>query len=182
MNKEVWKDIKGFEGMYQVSNHGRIKSLDRYVRVGGGGTRLVKGGIRKPIKCRNGYYEVQIQVKRNRTIKMLHRVVAEAFIDNPNDYPKVNHKDEDISNNCADNLEWCTAKYNANYGTRNIRCKESKKKYEKPVNQYTKDGEFIRHWDCIMDAERGTGADVSAIIRVCKGKQNTSMGYKWQYA
>lgn len=177
---EMWKDIKDFEDCYQISNLGRIKSKDRYVRVCGGGKRLVKSKIIKPNKCTNGYYEASLNKNGKRTVILLHRLVAQHFIDNPLNLPEVNHKDEDISNNCVENLEWCTSKYNANYGTRNQRVREKTK--TKSVVQYTKDGEFVKKWDCIVDAERNVGADTAAIIRVCKGKQKTSMGYLWKYA
>lgn len=177
---EIWKDIKGFENCYQISNLGRIKSKDRYVRVCGGGKRLVKSKIIKPNICTNGYYEASLNYAGKRTVKLLHRVVAETFLDNPNNLPEVNHKDEDISNNCVDNLEWCTSKYNANYGNRNKKMREKAK--TRSVCQYSKTGEFIAKWDSIIDACNETGADTAAIIRVCKGKQKTSMGYLWRYA
>jgi hypothetical protein len=178
--KEQWRDIKNFEEYYQISNLGRIKSKDRYVRVGGGGKRLVKSKIIKPVRCMNGYYEASLSCNGKRTVRLLHRVVAEAFIDNPQGLPEVNHKDEDVSNNRVDNLEWCTSKYNANYGNRNMKMREKAKVVA--VCQYAKDGKFIAKWNSIADACKETGADTSAIIRVCKGKQKTSMGYLWRYA
>lgn len=176
---ENWKDISGYEGYYQISNLGRIRSLDRYANVGGGGRRLVKGKIIKPVKCTNGYYEASLSYKGVRKVLLLHRVVAEAFIPNPNNLPEVNHKDENPANNEASNLEWCTSKYNANYGTRNERMMIGRE--TKPVIQFDKDGTFIKRWDSMMDACREYGADISSMIRVCKGKQKTCKGFKWKY-
>ena len=177
---EVWKDIRDFEGLYQISNLGRIKSLQRYVRVGGGGFRPLQERIISPVKCLNGYLEANLNKNGKRYVKLLHRVVAEAFLPNPHGYPQINHKDEDLTNCAVDNLEWCTAKYNANYGTRNVRMMENRE--FKPVDQYDKYGNFIKHYDKITDATNETGADTSAIIRVCKGKQHTSLGYVWKYS
>lgn len=180
--QEVWKDVQGYEDSYQVSNLGKVRSKDRYRNVCGGGKRFVKGVIRKPSVCTNGYLEVLLYKDGQRKTVLLHRLVAKTFLDNPENLPEVNHKDEDITNCRVDNLEWCTSKYNANYGTRNARCKLGNKRFEKPVNQYSLDGKFIKRYECMGDACRETGADISAVIRVCKGRNNTAYGYKWEYA
>lgn len=177
---ELWKDIAGFEECYQISNTGRIRSKDRYVKANTTGLKFIKGKILKPILCTNGYYETHLHLKGKRTIKMLHRAVAEAFIDNPNNLPEVNHKDENPANNNAENLEWCTSKYNANYGTRNQRM--VKEKYLKPVIMLSDDGKEIKRFKSLGEAARKTGADISSIIRVCKGKQKTCVGHRWKYA
>lgn len=181
-SEEIWKDIPGCDGYYQVSNNGKLRSIDHYVNIGYGAKRLSKGRELHPVKCKNGYLEAQINYKGERIIFLLHRLVAMVFIENPDNLPEVNHKDENIQNCHVDNLEWCTSKYNANYGTRNARCKEGNRRFEKAVNQYDLSGNFIKRWDCMSDASRHTGADISAMIRVCKGKQNTAVGYKWEYA
>ena len=111
---------------------------------------------------------------------LVHRLVAEAFLENKNKLPEVNHKDENKENNRVDNLEWCASKYNANYGTRNIRM--IKQKCSKPVIMLDLSGNELKRFESLGDASRETGFDISAIIRVCKGKQRTSMGYKWKYA
>lgn len=177
---EQWKDIKGFEEFYQISNLGRIKSKDRYLRTCGNGVRFAKGRIIKPVICTNGYYEIHLRVDGKRTVKMLHRVVAEAFLANPNNLPEVNHKDENPANNGVENLEWCTSKYNANYGTRNQRM--VKDKYLKSVIMMDKHGNKLKTFKSMGEAARETGADVSSMIRVCKGRQETCVGYKWKYA
>ena len=181
---EEWKDVIGFEGRYQVSNLGNIRSCDKYARVCGGGFRFVKGKSLIPRKCTNGYLEYTFT--NGRSIKktyLLHRLVATYFIPNPEHLPEVNHIDEDITNNCVSNLEWCTSKYNANYGNRNKKMMQTKEKKGQlvPVDQFAKDGRFVRHWNKMSEAAAHVGVDVSSIIRVCRGKQRTSMGYIWKY-
>ncbi|MBO5484348.1 MAG: HNH endonuclease [Lachnospiraceae bacterium] len=176
---EIWKDVPEFEGCYQVSNEGRIKSLARYVNVCGGGKRLIPERIIKPTVCKNGYLELQASRNCQKKVFLLHRLVATLFIENPNSLPEVNHKDEDISNCTVENLEWCTSKYNANYGTRNERCATS---LSKPIKQYTKEGELVKEWNAIKDASRECNFNDAAIIRCCKGKQKTSYGFIWEYA
>ena len=118
MTKEVWKDIEGYEGLYQVSNKRRVKSLN-YKRSG-------KERILKRLKNKWGYLFVHLQKDGKQKGCKLHRLVAQAFIPNPENYPEVNHRDEDKTNNAVDNLEWCTRKYNCNYGTRNEKVSKSK--------------------------------------------------------
>lgn len=114
---EIWKDIAGWEGLYLVSNLGRVRSLPRTDRYG----RVLGGAIMKPINIGNGYYRVRLSDKSRRQCMFVHRLVAIAFIPNPNKYNVINHKDENPANNAADNLEWCTQKYNINYGGRNAK-------------------------------------------------------------
>lgn len=120
--KEIWKDIEGYEGLYQISNLGRVKSLEKYVNTAIKNNTKVKRKeqILKQYN-KNGYLQVTLTHNNKRKYFGVHRLVANAFIPNLNNYPQVNHKDENTLNNCVDNLEWCTAKYNCNYGTRNSR-------------------------------------------------------------
>ena len=143
-NEEIWKDIIGYEGLYQVSSLGRVRSLDRFYY------RLHKGKVLSPTKDRYGYLTVTLNCNgKSKTIK-IHRLVAQAFIENPDNLPQVNHKDEVKSNNCVDNLEWCSAKYNNNFGTRQERYRNtmlekghwsglSREEYEKKRYQENKD-------------------------------------------
>ena len=127
LSDEIWIDIKDFEGLYQVSSFGRVRSLDRYVKMFNrwGQQILVfkKGVIIRP--CLTRGYKVVLLSDRSRQQKYypkrVNRLVAEAFIPNPNNLPQVNHKDENKLNNRVDNLEWCTVEYNNNYGTKNQR-------------------------------------------------------------
>lgn len=177
---EERKDIEGYEGIYKISNLGNVMSCERYVKVGGGGTRRVKQRLLKPYKSTGGYLQVNLNNDGEFKPKLIHRLVAIAFIPNPNNLPEVNHKDEDKENNAVENLEWCTPKYNANYGLRNQKMIENKRNTS--VNQYDKDGNFIKNWRSLSDACEEYEADISSMIRVCKGKQKTCVGYKWKYA
>lgn len=115
MNKEIWKDIKGFEGKYQVSNLGRIRNIQT--------KHICKATLQKKyIMKQGGYYQITLwKGKYNSVTRTVHRLVAEAFIPNPDNLPQVNHIDHDRTNNCVDNLEWCTAKYNCNHKRNNCK-------------------------------------------------------------
>ena len=117
--QEIWKEIEGYEGLYEVSNLGRVRSLDReQFQIGNGGSyfkRIYKGRILKFKIDYHGYYRVHLSVNGERKHYLVHRLVAEAFIPNPNNLPCVNHKDEDKTNNSVDNLEWCDVAYNNAY-------------------------------------------------------------------
>ena len=115
--EEIWKDIKGFEDKYQVSNLGRIKSLERKNSRG----NQIREKILKLIYDKDGYLLVNLYKNSKKKTYKVHRLVALAHIPNPNNYPQVNHKDENPSNNHISNLEWCTNKYNCNYGTKKER-------------------------------------------------------------
>ena len=162
MIKEYWKPVVGYEGHYQVSNLSRVKSIKFGKEI------ILKQNIRR------GYYYVILS--KNGIVKnyFVHRLVAEAFLDNPDNLPCVNHKDENKLNNNVDNLEWCTHEYNINYGTRTERC-------SKPVLQYTLDGEFVREWESAIQAEREGGFNNTCICQCCLGKQKTHKGYIWKY-
>jgi hypothetical protein len=171
---EIWKDIEGYEGKYQVSSCGRVKSLN-YNKTG-------REQILEPIKFSNGYLLVCLYKNGKGKYKLIHRLVAEAFIPNPKNLPYVNHKDENKENNRVDNLEWCEQKYNLNYGTRNERISKkllNREDLSKPVLCV----ETGIVYSSAMEAERQTGADNGHIIACCKGKKyKTTKGYHWQYA
>lgn len=121
--EEVWKDIQDYDGLYQVSNLGRVKSIDRKVLQFNGYSysyRIYRGKILKQSVTNNGYKKVTLYNKKPKTISV-HRLVAQAFIPNPNNYSQVNHIDENKENNCVNNLEWCDSKYNINYQNRNAK-------------------------------------------------------------
>ena len=126
---EEWRDIKGYEGLYQVSNEGRIKSLERIANRSDGKVEILKEKIRKLTKDKDGYLCVPLVKELKRKFCKVHRLVAKAFIDNPDNLPEINHKDECKSNNSVENLEWCDRKYNTNYGTRPL------KLYEKQIDR-----------------------------------------------
>ena len=181
--QEEWRPIKEFDGIYEVSSLGRVRSIGRYARIANGNYRYAKGKIKKIGKYPNGYSMVNFTVNGTHITRLVHRLVAQAFIPNPDNLPQVNHKDEDITNNSADNLEWCTPEYNANYGTRNLRCYESNKKSFKPVYQIDREsGMIIRWWESIASASKQLNIYDCQISRVCKGTNNYAGGFVWRYA
>lgn len=169
MKSEIWKDIVGYEGLYQVSNLGRVKSINRQ------GT---KGVILKIIKGKNGYYYVPIRKNKKQKNALVNRLVAEAFIPNPYNKPQVNHKDENKGNNCSYNLEFCDHKYNCNYGTRNKKISSS---LSTRINQYDLEGNFMKEYLGAMCIQRELGISNSSVIQCCKGKYKTAGGYIWKY-
>lgn len=177
--QEIWKDISGYEGIYQVSNFGNIKSLERYFP-----TKNPKKPIahinEKILKLRTdkkGYLNVGLTKNgKFRTIQV-HRIVAEAFIPNPENMPQVNHKDENKSNNNVNNLEWCSRKYNCNYGTRNLKIGKSSCKNR--VIQCDLEGNPIKIFKNGKEAGLAFGKDPSSIYACCVGKQLTAFGYRW---
>ena len=173
MTEEIWKDIAGYEGKYQVSNLGRVKSLN-YLRKG-----IEKERI--PNKNNSGYLIVGLH--KNGKIKqfLIHRLVAEAFIENPENLPQVNHIDENKLNNCVENLEWCSAKYNSNYGEHNYNLRNTKSSKVPNVLQYTLDGKFLNEYVSGRDAERKTGFSHDGILQCCQGKYRTWKGFIWKY-
>lgn len=124
---EEWKDIKGYEGIYQVSSYGRIRSLDRIVERKTGNYHI-EGRILRQNDDTHGYLKVNLTKHDKKKTFKVHRLVAQAFIENPNNYECVNHKDENKQNNNIKNLEWCTKEYNNNYGTIQKRHSETKKR------------------------------------------------------
>lgn len=175
--KEIWKDIKGYEGLYQVSNFGRVKSIPR------NGT-ILKERILQPKISKQGYYEVNLNNKYKRKMMKVHRLVAEAFIFNYNNLPFVNHKDFNTLNNNVKNLEWVTPKENTLYSKKLGRYNNSYKLKMKRVNQYNKQGELIKTWNSITEASKMLNIDKGHISACCKHKKNynTSGGYRWEYA
>lgn len=171
MNEE-WKDIFGYEGLYQVSNYGNVKSLN-YNHTG-------KEQILKPANRGDGYLFVALWKNGKQKVKLIHSLVATHFIPNDDLFKtQVNHKDENKANNNAGNLEWCDCTYNNNYGTRLARFAKS---MSKQVNQYSLDGTFIKTWDSMNEIERQLGFYSTDICRCCKGKRKSAHGFIWKYA
>lgn len=177
---EEWRNIEGYEGLYQVSNLGRVKSLERMCR-NKNGLRVVKERIMKNSKNSQGYYEVRLTKNGVGKLHLVHRLVAHAFIPNKNNLQQVNHKDETRTNNCVENLEWCTQIYNLSYGTRNRRIgvkNTNHPSFSKKV-LCVETGELF---PSTMEAQRKYGINSSHIVQCCKGKEETCGGYHWIYA
>ena len=166
MNEE-WRDIKGYEGLYQVSNLGRVKSFNYRGHEG-------CIGILTPRLDGKGYEMVALYKEGKVRNTKVHRLVAQAFIPNPNNYPQVNHKDENKTNNDVKNLEWCTNEYNHNYGTRNERVGKS---LSKKVICITT-GEIF---NSMREACRKYNIHTGSMTECCQGKRKTAGGYKWKY-
>lgn len=181
---EIWKDVVGYEGYYKVSNKGNVYSVERKnsrgIRCGG---RILTP---RPHRC--GYLQVYLYKNGKMQTKLTHRLVAEAFITNSNNYPEVNHRDEDKTNNNVENLEWCTRKQNANHGTARKRAAKKTSKKVRAVN--IKTGEILTFSSGVETGDRGF--HVETVYLACKGvyKNNngeligdghTYRGHRWSY-
>lgn len=165
--EEIWKDIKGYEGLYQVSNLGRVRSFPRQ------GTRKEETILRLT-KTKKGYLSLHLCKNKEGRSFRVHRLVAEAFIPNPTNLPQINHKDENKLNNCVDNLEWCDSRYNNIYNGR-------MKKIARKIGRKVKCLETDVIYDSISEAARATGITYSNIAAVCQGKYKQAKGYHFRY-
>ena len=181
MVNEIWRDIKGYEQLYQKSNFGTVKSVDRISKHSNGDLKL-KGRLLKSIKHSGGY--LQVFLSKNGKVKRyyIHRLVVEHFLPNPDNKPCIDHINADKSDNRVENLRWVTHKENSdNQITKTKHIKKLKEKLSKPIIQFTLTGELIKKWNSIRDVERELGIDNSSIIRCCKNRQKTAGGYIWRY-
>lgn len=184
---EKWRDIPSYLGSYQASNLGRIRTYPKEVycyNANGDDVKMTIGGeILSPFTTKKGYKRVQLSDKGICTPQFVHRLVAMAFIPNPNGYPIINHKDENPSNNRADNLEWCTQQYNVNYGTAQERKGKAKRKTsEKTIGMFSLDDKLLKTFKNFVEIEEymQRGNLHGNIIAVCKGRRNQCLGYKWK--
>ena len=183
---EIWKDIEGYNGKYQISNLGNVRSFSRWK----------KGGLLKFGKCGNpGPYKTVFLVKtcrKDTKCFYVHRLVAAHFLENPNNYPEVNHIDGDTTNNCVSNLEWCTRQYNASHASKigvlskaHDFEKGKKNPKSKAVIQMDKDGNVIKEWESVNQVTRITGIPACDIFKCCNPKKyptaKTAYGYRWKY-
>ena len=162
---EIYKDIQGYEGKYQISNLGNVYSL-------------ITNKILKPGLTLDGYYQVNLYKNGVKKHLYIHRLVAQSFLDNPNNYPIINHKDENPMNNIYSNLEWCDKKYNNNYG----KCKDKHAKtVSKPINQYDLQDNFIKQWNSMKEVSETLKLSRGNICLCCQGIRNKTGGYRWRY-
>lgn len=182
---EIWVDVKGYEGYYQVSNKGQVRSLDRIVTGSHGKPVKVPGCVLKG-EISKGYKRVNLAKDGKVKHMQVHRLVALNFLPNPDDLPEVNHKDENKLNNCLDNLEWCSCKYNINYGSGILKRYGARAKPVRQINAET--GEIVDEFRTIEEAERvvltsgiGGKAGRGNIINCCKGRRAKAYGYRWEY-
>lgn len=175
---EIWKDVVGYETLYQVSNLGRVKSLDMklpYKRHNNTTFRIRKGKILTPATMKNGYLRVEMSKNGNHKLNLVHRMVAIAFISNPNNYKEINHINCDKKDNRVENLEWCSSSYNK------IHALENKLyKIEKPILQM-KNGIVIKEWKSASQVFRELGYLQQNIGKVALGKRKSAYGYQWKY-
>ena len=178
--EEIWKPIAGYEGCYEVSNLGRVRSLPRLVKNNGvfvrGGRLLKQTGIKK-----GSYLRVVLRDSSgDYKLLLVHRLVADAFVPNPQNLPCVNHKDEDKFNNCFTNLEWCDYTYNNTYGTR---LERSRNKLKKPIGKYDLAGNLLDTYPSAKDAAAANGISPSS-VRTAAGRsasQKTAGGFVYRY-
>ena len=179
---EIWKNIAGYEGRYQVSNLGQIRSVSRWVNAPQERRLFVEGRILSLQRSKVGYVYVSLLGENQKQKRWLvHRLVALTFIPNPCNYPTVNHIDENKSNNRVSNLEWCSYSYNISYGKGNENRKESKKKKIEMYNRET--GEYIKTFNSIDEASEITGVNRTTISEVAANRygRRSAGGYIWRF-
>lgn len=184
--KEIWKDIPEYEGLYQASNLGKIKRVDRYAKCfisnqHKSNVATKKHLKEKILKCKvdkDGYYGISLHKDGKTKYFRVCRLIAMAFMPSNDKALQINHKDENKRNDCVDNLEWCTCKYNQNYGMRNKKISKSRMR---KVYKYDLQGNFIEEFESINSAAKSVNKSFSNISLVCSGKQKTCGGYKWSY-
>ena len=179
---EEWRDVAGYEDLYQVSSEGRVKSLERTYIDKSGRERYVKECILKPGMDKGGYLRVGLCDGEKRKTFKVHRLVCEAFHENPDNKPQVNHVNEIKTDNRASNLEWATARENSNFGTRNERIgKKSAITKSKPICQYTLDEKIVKAWASLTEVKRETGFSQGNISQAAHGNRKTAYGFIWKY-
>lgn len=178
--EEIWKDIPGYEGIYKISNLGKIKAL----RIWTGRMYIKREVLLKPTIARNGYYRITLSNNKKVKYVNMHRLIAETFIPNPNNYSYINHIDGNKQNNNINNLEWCTQSHNIKEAVR-IGLRKTKTRGESPnsrkVNQYDLSGNLIKEWNSMVEINEELGFDYTCISRCCSGIYKKSYGFIWKY-
>lgn len=170
---EIYKDIKGYEGLYQVSNTGKVKSMNYDNRA------IIK--VLKPLK-KKGYEYISLYKNKKARHHGIHRLVALHFIDNPEDKATVNHKNGVRDENTVENLEWMTVKENVNHGWKVLgRVMSENAIKRRKVAQYDLNGNFISNYDSILEAAKDNNVSTAGIGQVCRGQKSKMKGYVWKY-
>lgn len=184
MEVEIWKPIPGYEGFYELSNMGYIRSIGFIRNLNGKYYKRRSPRILKNGKDKDGYVICALCKNGKTKTFRVHRLIAEVFVENPNSYPQINHKNEIKDDNRASNLEWCTAAYNNNYGSKPSLLSKSLRnniKKSKPIIQLTLDGEFVAEYPSAKEAKRRTG--IFNITLACNHSNgySTAGGYLWRW-
>lgn len=181
MTKEIWRTINGFEGLYEVSSLGRVRSLDRYVKHPDF-KEWRKGKVLKQSTSNRGYKKVTLTKNGQKYYFSVHRLVAQSFVPNPHNFPQVNHKNEEKDDNRVENLEWCTQAYNNSFGTRLKRVSKANSQAHptRSVFQYNDCGVLIHRWKSLHEMERQTGYSRANISRNYKGGRRRAYGFLWE--
>ena len=175
---EIWRTIKGYEGLYEVSNLGRVKSLSKKIK-NGQGYRITKERVLKNIKDSYNYEVVRLCRNCKNTQPKVHRLVAQAFIKNPNNKPQVNHKDGVKSNNFWKNLEWATCQDNIRHAYKTgLKNSDSVKKKVAQI----RDGKVLKIWKSQSEAARRTSTSHKTVSSCCRGDAKTAGGFRWAFA
>ncbi len=197
MTEEIWKAVPEYKGLYEVSNFGNVRSVDRNLhqisKWNGTYHRKYKGSILKKINRKNGYQSVTLSKNNKAKSFLVHRLVAMTFIERPNGYDYVNHKNEIKTDNRVENLEWVTFVENIRYGTGIKRGHSNRDKSwfhehsgannpnAKAIIQLTKAGEYVRSWGSVKEAASALGTTSTTICSALRGKNHTAKGFRWQY-
>lgn len=167
---EIWKDIPDYEGLYQISTLGKVKSFPRK------GTHTTKERIIKFAKSNKGYCIAVLKKNNVQKVFSVHRLVAKAFIPNPDNLPQVNHIDGNKLNNCVDNLEWCTNKQNRQHASQHHLL------FTRHIYQFDLNGNFIKEWYSAVEASKFYNINYNSLRSACKSKKGIYKGYIWRYA
>lgn len=166
--EEIWADIEGYENLYAISSKGRCWSYKT--------NKFLKENINN-----DGYLRFSLFKDGEHKRYLAHRLVAKSFVDNPNQYPEINHINENVKDNCVENLEWCTHKQNINYGSRNKKVSLALKNNQNSAKR-VQNIDTLNIYDSLTKAEKETGICKTQICLCCKFKAKTAGGYRWRYA
>ena len=177
--EEVWKNVIGYETLYEVSNLGRVRSKERYVRYTkwktGNYMQLRKSKLLSLTKMKNGYLRVELSDNGTHRLVLVHRLVAKAFIPNPNNYNQVNHIDGNKENNNVNNLEWCSCEMNMQHAQRNNLYRNHKEILQ------IKNGVVIKEFRSAYDIQKELGYFAQSIGKVALGKRKSAYGFQWAF-